>query len=167
SRSASRPTRARSGSSESEAASVGCSRCAGAERAFFRRSGDLADDLDDVAIRIPDAQLAIGAVAACEDLADSLELALRSELARVRLDAAQRAAYQLRDGHAVSSARREVHDRGLEAVARREPLVLGREEPVPTRDLLAGVEQLAVHLHDRLEEGGDRHDVLEPRHRVA
>ena len=40
------------------------------------RNRDLAHDLDDVAVRVPHAQLAVGAVAAREDLADPLELAL-------------------------------------------------------------------------------------------
>src|SRR4029079_2888767 len=62
----------------------------------FGRHGDLADDLDDVAVRVPHAQLTVGPVAARQDLADPLELALRAELLRVRLDVAERAADQLR-----------------------------------------------------------------------
>ena len=38
--------------------------------------GDLADDLDDVAVRIEDAELPVGAVAVFQDLLDPLELAL-------------------------------------------------------------------------------------------
>ena len=74
---------------------------------------------------------------------------------------------ELSDGHAVAAPGREVHDRRLEPVARGEPLVLGRQQAVPARDLLACLVQLAVHLDERLEERGDRDDVLEPRHGVA
>ena len=52
------------------------------------RLRQVAHDLDDVAVRVPDPQLAVGAVAAREDLEDPLELALAAELARVRLDVA-------------------------------------------------------------------------------
>ena len=62
------------------------------------------DDLDDVAVRVEDAQLAVGAVAAAEDLADALELALGAELARVRLDLPQRAPDELRDRRRGSGA---------------------------------------------------------------
>src|SRR5581483_8063122 len=48
-----------------------------------------------------------------------------------------------------------------------EPVVLGRGQAVPARDLRAGLVELAVHLHDRLEERRDRDDVLEARHRIA
>ena len=43
-------------------------------------------DLDDVAVRVEDPQLTVGARAPGEDLADALELALAAELAGVRLD---------------------------------------------------------------------------------
>ena len=48
---------------------------------------------------------AVGAVAAREDLGDPLELALAPELARVRLEVAQRAADELRDRDAVARGR--------------------------------------------------------------
>ena len=70
------------------------------------RVRDRLDDLDDVAVRVEDAQLAVGARAAGEDVAHALELALAAELARVRLDVAQRAADELRDRHAVAAAGR-------------------------------------------------------------
>src|SRR5579862_9553422 len=82
---------------------------------------ELADDLDDVAVRVPDPQLPLGAVAAREDLADALELALRPELARVRLDVTQRPTHDLRERDAVPAPGCEVHDRRLEPVARCEP----------------------------------------------
>ena len=49
---------------------------------------DLAHDFDDVAVRVPDAELTVGAVAAREDVANAFELALGAELARVRFDIA-------------------------------------------------------------------------------
>src|SRR5207247_8344313 len=93
--------------------------------------------LDDVAVRIPDPELGGGAVAVGEDLRDPLELALRAELARVRLEVPQRAADELRDRNAVAPPGREVHDGRLEAVARGEPLVLADEDAVPARHLAA------------------------------
>ena len=98
-----------------------------------------------------------------EDRADPLELALAAELARVRLEVAEGAAHELRDRHAVAPAGGEVHHRRLEPVARGKPLVLGREDPVVRRDLLAPVVLLRVVLDERLAEGGDRDRVLEPR----
>ena len=85
----------------------------------------------------------------------------------MRLEVAQRPPDQLRDGDAVPPAGGEIHHRRFEPVARGEPLVLRRQHAVPARDLLAGLELLAVHLHDRLEERGDRDDVLEARDGVA
>src|SRR5436189_6446030 len=70
------------------------------DRGRLGRVCDLAGDLDDVAVRIEDPALAVGAVPSGEDLADALELALRSELARVRLDVAQGAPDELRHRHA-------------------------------------------------------------------
>ena len=67
--------------------------------------GDLPDDLDDVPVRIEDAQLAVGAVAAAEDVLDACELALRAELARVRRDDLQRAADELRERNAGCAGR--------------------------------------------------------------
>src|SRR5262245_61853650 len=78
--------------------------CAG-----FGRVGDLSDDLDDVPIRIEDATLAVGAVAAGEDLADPFELTFGAELARMWLDVAQRSADELRDRDAVAATGRKVH----------------------------------------------------------
>ena len=52
-------------------------------------------------------------------------------------------------------------------VARGEPLVLGREDPVERRDLLAAVDELRVVLDERLAVRGDRDHVVEPRHGVA
>src|SRR3954453_18582624 len=56
---------------------------------------DLAYHLDDVAVRVEHAQLPLGAVAPSQDLADALELALGAQLARVRLDVAQRPSDEL------------------------------------------------------------------------
>src|SRR5205823_1707360 len=105
--------------------------------------------------------------AAAEDLVDAVELGLGPELAGVRLDHAEGPANRLPDREAVSPARREVHHRGLEAVPRREPLVLGREDAVVRRDLLSGLVALAVVLHERLAVRRDRDDVLERRGRIA
>ena len=66
-----------------------------------------------------------------------------AELARVRLEVAQGAPDQLRDRHAVPPAGGEIHHRRLEPVAGGQPLVLGREDPVVRRDLLALVVALA------------------------
>ena len=55
----------------------------------------------DVAVGVEDPQLAVGAVAAREDLADPLELPLGAELAGVRLDLLQRPPDELRDGDPV------------------------------------------------------------------
>src|SRR5581483_12082331 len=88
-------TRARCGWSASGAASAVLRRSAGAERAFLGRNRHLAHHLDDVAVRVPDAQLPVRAVAARKDLTHPLELTLGAELACVRLDVAQRAPSQL------------------------------------------------------------------------
>src|SRR5262249_34572645 len=61
------------------------------------RVRDLADDLDDVAVRVERAPLAIGAVASGKDVANAIELPLRAQLAGVRLDVTQRPADQLSD----------------------------------------------------------------------
>src|SRR4051812_13566994 len=105
-------------------------------RLDLRRRGDFLDDLDDVAVRVEDAQLALGAVAAIQERVDPFELALGAELARVRLDLLQRAADELRDWYAVPPARVQIHQRRLEPVARSEPLVLGRQDPVEGLDRL-------------------------------
>src|SRR3954449_11700487 len=47
------------------------------------RLGDLARDLDDVLVRVEDVELAVGAVAAAQDLLDAGELLLGAEVARV------------------------------------------------------------------------------------
>ena len=60
---------------------IGSLPCAGTLTAASVAARDLAHDLDDVAVRVPDAQLPVGAVAAREDVADALELALGAELA--------------------------------------------------------------------------------------
>ncbi len=109
----------------------------------------------------------VGARAASEDVADALELALAAELARMRLDVAERPSDELRHRSAVPPAGGEVHDRRLEPVPRREPLVLAREDAVIRRDALPALEQLAVVLHEALAEGGDGDRVLDPRHGVA
>src|SRR5207302_7753805 len=80
-------------------------RCGRRDRADLGRARDLLHDLDDVAIRIEDAELSIRAVAAREDLVDSLELALGAELARVRLDLLHGPANQLPDRNAVAPDR--------------------------------------------------------------
>ena len=98
-RSAGRPTRAVCGLSANEAASARCGSGSADDRGFGRRR-DLAHDLDDVAVRVPDAQLTVGAVAAREDLADPFELALAS---RARARAARGRAAS--GGRAARSAR--------------------------------------------------------------
>src|SRR3954469_16831894 len=91
----------------------------------LRRRGELLDHLGDVPVRVVDAELVLGAVAAHEDLRDPLELALAAELPRVRLDVTQRPADQLADRDAVPAPGDEVHHGRGEPVARGEPLVLG------------------------------------------
>src|SRR6185503_17125011 len=139
----------------------------GRDGRFFGRLRDLADDLDDVAVRVPDPALPVGAVAAGEDLADALELAVVAELAGMRLDLVERAADELRDRHAVPRPTVEVHHGRLEAVARGQPLVLGREDPVVRGDLRADGMPLAEVLDERLAERRERDRVLDSRHRVA
>src|SRR4051794_36758401 len=139
----------------------------GGGRGELGRVRDLARDLDDVPVRVEDAQLPVGAVPAREDRAHALELRLRAELARVRLDVAQRGAGELGERDTVPPAGCEVHHRRLEPVACAEPLVLGREDPVVRRDLAACVVLLAVQLDERLAERGERDGVLDMRDRVA
>src|SRR5438132_11180964 len=129
--------------------------------------GDLAHDLDDVAVRVEDAQLPVGPVSVRQDLVDYLELSFRPELARVWLDFFERPADQLRDGNAIAPSRRQIHQRSLEAVASGEPLVLGRQDPVIRRDLLTALELLRVQLDKCLAVRNERNDVLHPRDRVA
>src|SRR5919202_1340802 len=88
-------------------------------------------------------------------------------LPRERIDLLQRPADQLRDRHAVSLPGREIHYRSLQSIARRQPLVLRREDAVVRRDLLAALVALAVVLDERLAIRGEGNDVLEPGRRVA
>src|SRR4029079_15620175 len=139
----------------------------GGNRRCFRRVRDLADDLDDVPVRVPDPALAVGAVAPREDFSDPLELAVGPELARVWLDLLQRPTHELRDRHAVARPPLKVHYRRLEPVAGGEPLVLGGQDSVVRGDLGAYRVPLAVELDERLAEGGQRDRVLHARYRVA
>src|SRR5438270_10363706 len=68
----------------------------------LRQLGDLAHDFDDVPVRVEDAQLPIGSIAATDDVLDPFELALDAQLACVRIDELQRAADHLRVGPAVA-----------------------------------------------------------------
>ena len=95
------------------------------------------------------------------------QLPLRPELARVGLEVAHRPPDELGDRRADPAPRREVHHRGVEPVAGREPLVLGREDPVVGRDLLARVVALAQLLDERLAVRRDRDRVVEARDGVA
>ena len=61
----------------------------------------------------------------------------------------------------------EIHDRRLEPVAHREPLVLGGQDPVVAGDPALLLRQLAVVLHERLAERGDRDGVLDAGDAVA
>src|SRR5436190_10122195 len=131
------------------------------------RLRDCAGDLHDVPVRVEDPDLTVGAVAAPQDLLDPRELCVRAELAGVRLDEPQGAPHDLRDRLPVAPAGQEVHHRRLEAVPRRQPLVLGRQDAVVRGHGLAGVEELRVVLDERLAVGGDRDHVLEVRHGVA
>src|SRR5437764_10608099 len=119
---------------------------------------DLAHDLDDVAVRVEDAQLHVGAVAAAQDCLDAGKLPLGAELARVRLDEPHRSPDRLRDRHAIPASGLQVHHGGLEPVPRRQPLVLSREDAVERRDLLAGVEAFRVVLDEGLAERRARND---------
>src|SRR5207247_3021170 len=112
-------------------------------------------------------KLRVGARAARENVEDPFELPLGAELACVRLDVGDRPANEPRDGNAVPSTRSEVHHRGLEAVARGEPLVLARQDAVVRGDLLACLVALAELLHERLAVGGDGNRVFDTRVGVA
>src|SRR5712691_10192370 len=136
-------------------------------RGDFRRGCDLLDDFHDVAVRVEDAQLAVGAVPAREDLVDAFQLAFIPYLARMLLDLLHRPANQLRDRHAVATTGRQIHHGSLEPVPRREPLVLRREDAVVRRNLLAALVQLAVVLDERLAVRRQRDNVLEPCRRVT
>src|SRR3954454_5788983 len=132
----------------------------------FSRVRDLARHLDDVAVRVEDAELPVGAVALREDVLDALELAVGAELAGMRLEVPERPPDELSDGHAVPAARGEVHDRRLEAVACTEPLVLGDENAVERGQLRARVETLRVVLHEGLHVGGERNRLLHAGDRI-
>src|SRR5918998_1774590 len=119
-------------------------------RGDFCRLRDLAHDLDDVAIRVEDPQLARRAVAPRQDLEHALELALRPELARVRLELAHAPPDELPHGNTVPPPRDEVHHRRLQPIARGQPLVLGREDAMERRDLVAPLVALAVVLDEGL-----------------
>jgi len=67
-------------------AGAGPTQASGGNRRCFRRVRDLADDLDDVPVRVPDPALAVGAVPPREDFSDPLELAVGPELARESID---------------------------------------------------------------------------------
>src|SRR5439155_22091557 len=55
---------------------------------------DLPRDLDDVAVAVEDVELAVGAVAAAQDLLDAGELLLGAEVARVPADRLQCASHE-------------------------------------------------------------------------
>src|SRR5579875_2571106 len=133
----------------------------------LRRLHDLAHDVDDVARRAEDAELAVGAVAAPEDLLDPAELLLASELARLRAQRLQRPPHEGGDRQPVAAAGLEVDHRGGEPVAGGEPLVLARQDAVEGGDLHAPLDELGVVLHERLAVGGDRDRVVEPADGVA
>src|SRR5262245_63598813 len=73
-------------------------------RCDFRCLCDLPRHLDDVAVRVEDMQLPVGAVAAAEDLVDAGQLVLRTEIARLWLHGLERPAHERGDRHAVASA---------------------------------------------------------------
>src|SRR6185436_2836245 len=127
----------------------------------FRGVCNFADDLDDVPVRVEDAQLAIGAVAVAENLLDSFELAVRAELPGVRPDLLKSATNQLCNGDAVPPSGCEIHERRFEAVAAGKPLVLRGEDAVVRRDFFAAIELLGEELHEGLAVRDDRDDVLE------
>ena len=102
-----------------------------------------------------------------EDVLDPLELSLGAELAGVRDELLQPPADELGDRRPIPPARLEIHQRRLEPVAGGQPLVLARQDPVERADLLAAVEPLAVHLHERLAVRGEGDGVLDPRDGVA
>src|SRR5262249_14145939 len=111
-------------------------------------SRDLLHDLDDVTVRVEDAELTVGAVPAGEDVANPLELAVGAQSARVRLDLAQRPPYEVRDRKAVAPPGGEIHHGRLEPVPARQPLVLADQDAVVRRNLLPGVVPLAEQLDE-------------------
>ena len=85
----------------------------------------------------------------------------------MRLDVAQGSADELGDRDSVSPTGREIHHRRLEPVAGGEPLVLGGQDPVVGRDLVAAVVPLAVVLDERLAVRRQRDGVLDAGDGVA
>src|SRR5437879_12039285 len=79
---------------------------------------DLPRDLDDVPVRVEDVELAVGAVAAAQDLLDAGELLLGAEVARVRADRLQCPSHEGRHWQPVAAPRGAVHDRARDSVAR-------------------------------------------------
>src|SRR5690242_21236641 len=61
----------------------------------------------------------------------------RSEVARVRLHRLQRTSHERRDRQPIAASGVQVHHRCRKAVARREPLVLGRENAMEGGNLFA------------------------------
>jgi len=89
---------------------------------------DLARDLHDVLFRLEDVELAVGAVAATQNLVDSGEAPLPSEVA-CRAGRSVFTAFVARAlPRAGGAAARVEVITGARGVARREPLVLGRED---------------------------------------
>src|SRR4029079_2130905 len=78
------------------------------EDAHLGRLRELLHDLDDVAVRVPDPKLRVGAVAAGQDLRAPLELQVGAELAGVRFEVAQRPPHELRDRDPVAPSGRQV-----------------------------------------------------------
>ena len=94
---------------------------------------DLLHDLAQVVVGLVDLALALGARAVAQEVLDPRELRLGPELLGVRAQAVEQA---LRRGRARSRGRtREVHERGVEPVARGEPLVLVEHLPRVVRQL--------------------------------
>ena len=111
--------------------------------AVYSRGGrdDLRHDLVEVVVRLVDDDLARGAVAALEQVADAVEGVRRAEILRVRGQAIEQPAGQRLRADAL--VRGQVDDLALEAVARREPLVLVEHLPRVVRQRLALVVVLA------------------------
>ncbi len=123
--------------------------------------------LDEVVIRVPGSKLAVCAVAARQDFLDPLQLALRSELACLRLDRVKRASDELGDGYPLARAGREVHHGRLEPVPRGEELVFDCQDAVVARKRASRLEPLAVVLDEGLEVRGYGDGVVDVRDGIA
>src|SRR5436190_2183737 len=138
--------------------------CAGAALAG-RRLDNSADQRAEIAARPPFVELALGAGSVLDQVGDALELALAPHFARVWMQPLDEPASQLASGDA--RAFRQVDQLALEAVARRQPLVLLQQLVRERAELVAGLVVLGELLGHRLDQRRDRDGVLQAGLRVT